>query len=434
MLSRHSQIRQQVNEIAQQLSRPGHIQKIFSTSRYLCFQVRLPGKSIVIYLGRGGGCEGIWSGTEIPNSFLRKRDRWLEWCRKNFTSSLLLSVDCDAQDRIVRLEVQKGGERSFLYVAWIGRDCYFALEDATSGSWFTSWNSQTQGAQGFEKFDEVGRVAFYDPVTSSVRVDVKELLASELALAERAARPKKKLKSLETKIEKIKIDIRKIKCADQLQEYLEATDPVSYESVPSLAVAELRYKFPAGLSTGWKRRGWLFAQVKRLREAEILQESRLTAAEAELRGLLAGSEKFENTLRVVSPHWNMREPLTTVVKKPPESDYVIHQMAGFKVGVGLSARGNDQLRSAWAKSEDWWVHASQQTSSHAIIKVENSGSVSTEAIVAAARLIAKQSGIAAAIVDVIFTQVKNVRGVTGSPGMVTYKKAKTMLCDLSSGE
>lgn len=434
MLSRHSQIRQQVNEIAQQLSRPGHIQKIFSTSRYLCFQVRLPGKNVVIYLGRGGGCEGIWVGAEVPNSFLRKRDRWLEWCRKNFTSSLLLSVECDAQDRIVRLEVQRGGERSFLYVAWIGRDCYFALEDVATGNWFTSWNSQSQGMDGFEKFDEVGRIAFTDPSPASVKVEVKDLLASELALAERAARPKKKIKALENKIGKIKIDLKKIQCSGQLQEFLEVTDPAVYESLPALAIGELRYKFPPGLSTGWKRRSWLFAQVKRLREAEILQSKRLATSERELQELVLGKDRFENTLKVVSPHWNSREVVEPVVKRPAESDYVVHQMTGFKVGLGLSARGNDQLRNTWASSEDWWVHASQQTSSHAIIKVENSGSVSTNAILAAARLLAKQSGITASIVDVIFTQVKNVRGVTGTPGMVTYKKAKTMLCDLSSGE
>ncbi len=69
-----------------------------------------------------------------------------------------------------------------------------------------------------------------------------------------------------------------------------------------------------------------------------------------------------------------------------------------------------------------------------MIKLFNSGVVGPSHLTVAARLIAKQSSIKAGEIDIIFTQLKNVRGVTGTPGMVTYKKEKRLLCDLMNEE
>ena len=91
------------------------------------------------------------------------------------------------------------------------------------------------------------------------------------------------------------------------------------------------------------------------------------------------------------------------------------------------------MRKLWAKSEDWWLHASAGPSAHAIIKLPQVGIPSPEQLTMAARLLAKRSGISATQLEIITTQVKNVRGVTGKPGMVTYKKPKILLCDLSDG-
>ena len=138
MIARHSQIRQQVQEMSSLLARPGHIQKIYSTARYLCLQVRVERKNVCLYLGSGGGFAVLWLSSSIPSSFLRKRDRWLEWCRSHLSSALLLNVTMDPLDRSICLRLQKAGARQDFYVSWIGRDSYFAFNDGLTGSCFST--------------------------------------------------------------------------------------------------------------------------------------------------------------------------------------------------------------------------------------------------------------------------------------------------------
>lgn len=429
MIARYSQIQQQVEMIAQTINRPGHIQKIFSTSRYLCFQVRVPGKNISIYVGRGGGCEGVWLGESIPQSFLRKRDRWLEWCRKNFSSSLLLNIKMDPLDRGIVLETQKGGVVHSLYISWVGRHCYFALHNGEDKTWFTSWSNSKEGDATFEIFDEVGRRKVEDRVSSESAVSIETLLEEELNLAKRTARPKQKIKSLKSKISKIAGDLVKIERWQSMQETVEKNDPTNYENETQFVHFELKYKFPKALSP-WQKRSWLFEQIKRLREAEKLQRNRFQEAQNELARLETNTEITENLLTVIGPNWKQQELEKKLVKKSEQGDYQVHSFNEYKIAIGLSAQGNDQMRKNWAKADDWWVHASSGASAHAIIKLEKSGVPTPGHLKEAAILIAKQSGISASELEVISTAVKNVRGVSGTAGMVTYKKSKKLLCEL----
>jgi predicted ribosome quality control (RQC) complex YloA/Tae2 family protein len=429
MIARYSQIKQQVEMISQTLIRPGHIQKIFSTSRYLCFQVRVPGKNISIYLGRGGGCEGLWLGDAIPSSFLRKRDRWLEWCRKNFSSSLILNVRMDSLDRGIVFETQKAGIIHSFYVSWVGRHCYFALHNSEDQTWFTSWSASQEGLPSFAIFDEVGRRQVEDRITNEDPIGISKLLEEELILAKRTAKPKQKIKSLKIKISKISGDLRKITQWKKMQETIEKVDPTIFETETHFVLADLKYKFPKALSS-WQKRSWLFDQVKRLKDAEKLQQVRLIEAEAELKKLETKSEVTENLLTVIGPNWKQHEAEKKESKKAEQGDFQIHALDDCKIAIGLSAQGNDQMRKTWAKSDDWWVHAANGTSAHAIIKLEKSGIPNPNHLKLAAVLIAKQSGISATELEVISTAVKNVRGVSGTAGMVTYKKSKKLLCRL----
>lgn len=431
MIARYSQIQQQVAVLSASLSRPGHVQKMYSTSRYLCLQIRVGGKNLSVYLGRGGGHEGLWLGEKIPASFLRLRDRWLEWCRKNFSSSLLLAVTMDPLDRGVAFDMQKGGAKQTFHVAWLGRNCYFACFDHASQKWFTSWRGSFEGVAGFEIFDELGRKSFNDVAPPPALTPIEFLLNEEDAHARKGAVPKQKIKSLRTKIGRIKQDLARIAQWEDFQKWLSALDPASLEPLEKIEHGDLAYKFPKGLST-WQKRDWTFGQIKRLRSVESLQQGRLRESEQLLTEMEAGKEITENPLRPLGPIWkNVSPSQATAITN--EGDYFVHALEGFKVAVGASAQGNDQLRKLWAKAEDWWLHASIGTSAHAIIKLPAEGIPSPGQLTEAARLLAKRSGISATQLEIITTQVKNVRGVTGKPGMVTYKKQKILLCDLSDG-
>lgn len=394
-------------------------------------QIRVGGKNISLYLGRGGGHEGVWLGEKIPPSFLRLRDRWLEWCRKNFSSSLLLAVTMDPLDRGVAFDMQKGGEKQTFHVAWLGRNCYFACFDHASKKWFTSWKGSFTGSAGFEIFDEIGRKSFGDVSPPAPLTPIEDLLKEEDLHARKGAVPKQKIKSLRTKIGRIKQDLARIAQWEAFQGWLSSLDPASLETMEKIQHGDLAYKFPKGLSA-WQKRDWAFGQIKRLRSVEGLQQARLRESEQLLAEMEAGKEITENPLRPQGPVWkNVSASLAAPITQ--EGEYAIHVLEGFKVGVGASAQGNDQLRKLWAKADDWWLHASAGTSSHAIIKLPSTGVPSPQQLTIAARLLAKRSGITAAQLEIITTQVKNVRGVTGKPGMVTYKKPKILLCDLSDG-
>ena len=67
-------------------------------------------------------------------------------------------------------------------------------------------------------------------------------------------------------------------------------------------------------------------------------------------------------------------------------------------------------------------------SAHAIIKLNNSGPVDPEMLHLAASILAYFSRFNGDWIPIIYTAVKNLKGVTGSPGMVIYKKEKHLRC------
>lgn len=429
MISRHSQIRQLVDLLALRLAdQPAHLQKIYSTSRYLSFQMRMPGKSFYLHIGRGGGYEGIWIGDTSPPSKLRLRDTWLEWCRKNLTSTLWQNINVDLCDRAICLEFRRAGEVLHWYVFWAGRTSYFAFH--RPDGWFLSWREGSSEAQGFAVFDEVGRRSekLNDEVPPPI-ASIDELWKKESEqLDKQQLPPKARFKSIETKIRKIEEDLFKIRQWKSAQDYLHNLDPETLSK--DFRFESLRYKFPAGLGA-WQKKEWLYGQLKRLKLADGHQQKRLEEAQQALLGLNNKPVLEESNLKPVKPVWkSMTAPASAT--QIQEDDYTVQSFDGFKIGLGLSAKGNDQLRKLWAKSEDWWVHAASGTSAHAVIKMADNGSPTPAQINQAARLIAKQSGITATQLEVVMTMIKNVRGVSGAPGMVTYKKNKTLLCDLET--
>lgn len=430
MISRYSQIRQQVKKLSELLRAPAHIQKIYSSAWYLCLQLRLPGKTFYLYLGRGGGHEGIWI-EEVPiPSILRLRDTWLEWCRKNLTSSLLNDVELDPQDRAIRLRFGHGGRAKDLYLLWAGRSSYFAFNDVSTGDWFIPWGGES--SEGFKVFDQVGRTQSARLEESDVPLaSIGELLELEKKQLEKLQNPKTKIKSLKRKIEKIQIDLTKIRSWSRFQDWISKQNPEELEGLVEIKFEDLRYKLPVGLS-GWQRRDWLFQQAKRLKLAESNQAERLKQTEIELESKLVKASVGANTIKPIRPVWGNVSPLKNKIEKL-EDDYDVHSYEGYKIGVGKTAQGNDQLRKSWSKPEDWWIHAASGTSAHAIIKLAVPGQVTPEQIKSSAFLIAKYSGSTASQLEVVLTQVKNVRGVPGKAGMVTYKKSKTLLCDLEEG-
>ena len=113
----------------------------------------------------------------------------------------------------------------------------------------------------------------------------------------------------------------------------------------------------------------------------------------------------------------------TEVTKSAEKSYEIHDFGNLSLGIGLSSNGNDQLRSDWAKKSDYWFHLDGDKSPHIIIKLKDLSLTENVFIVVASAMIS-YSKMDYREANLIYTQVKNLKGVKGASGKVTYKKEK----------
>ena len=93
------------------------------------------------------------------------------------------------------------------------------------------------------------------------------------------------------------------------------------------------------------------------------------------------------------------------------------------MGVGLSANGNDELRKNWAKKDDLWFHLEDLRSPHIICKLNNEV-LSENVLKLIGSVMIDYSEFDFSEANLIYTQVKNLKGVKGAPGMVNFKKEK----------
>jgi predicted ribosome quality control (RQC) complex YloA/Tae2 family protein len=195
-----------------------------------------------------------------------------------------------------------------------------------------------------------------------------------------------------------------------------------------LKVGAHKIKFEGDLNP-YERRNLLYEKIKKLKRGEGILNQRLLEA----KDLLAGKQtesKSSSTLAITKPVWGKEDKKEgqTLAKTPEKEDYKVFKFDGFSIGVGMSSTGNDQLRNKWAGKEDIWIHLEGLKSAHAIIKLHTNQAVSSSIINLAASIVAHFSQLQDDWIAIIYTPVKNLKGVTGSPGMVIYKKEKHLRC------
>ena len=110
MIQYYLDLQKQVKDICEQQLAYGQIQKIYSTSFFISFSIRSPGKTWHLYLGRGAGQEGAWLHNEAPPSSLRRKDTFLEYLRRHISSCSFVSLEMDQFDRILKFSYQKFGQ------------------------------------------------------------------------------------------------------------------------------------------------------------------------------------------------------------------------------------------------------------------------------------------------------------------------------------
>lgn len=434
MIQYYLDLKKQVKNIKENPLSQGQIQKIYSTAYYISLSIRAPGKTWNLYLGRGAGFEGVWLHDAPPPSVLRRKDNFLEYLRRHLTSCSFLDVNIDVHDRIVDFSYQKFGQRQSFLWFWKGRKLYFLhhYQDSpeTPFKLMLSWRGKAftptlDVGNLYDYFDEIGRKSEMNQDLSSPEiVSIKQLLEAELkvsSLKEKTSGPS----FLQRKMTNIQDDLRKAKQWEKLQSILDKGE--SLENIYELKVEDQKIKFEGDLNP-YERRNLLFQKIKKLKRGESILKERLGKVEDQMTGKEASSEKV-STIPMIKPIWGEEKPNQVVIApKNQTQEYKIYSVEQFQIGVGLNAQGNDQLRNKWSSKEDYWLHLDGQKSSHVIIKSPQQSVISSDILNFGASILAHFSQFNDDWIPIIYTQVKNLKGVSGAAGMVIYKKEKHLRC------
>jgi predicted ribosome quality control (RQC) complex YloA/Tae2 family protein len=412
----------------------GQIQKIYSTAFYVCLTIRARGKTRYLYLGRGAGHEGIWLHDSSPEPQLRKKDNFLEYLRRHLSSCSFKGILIDQHDRIIRLDYQKFGQTQSILWFWKGRKLYFVHYFTTSPDdphrLLLSWKNRASIPNVdirdlYSFFDEVGRTTgMKHDIQSPQNLSMDKLLAEEM-MASTLTTVSSGQAFLRRKRDNILEDLRKARQWEKLQQLLDKKE--SLDQMYELKVDDQKIRFESELNS-YERRDLVYQKIKKLKRGERILADRLALVEDELSG--KEQKKIpQSTLSIVKPVWGEeKQPKTLVKEKSTGLEYKVITIHGVQFGVGLNAHGNDQLRNKWASKTDHWIHLDGAPSTHVIVKLAPSETLNPDLLNVAASIVAHFSHFNGDWVPIIHTQVKNLKGVSGAPGMVIYKKEKHLRC------
>lgn len=408
----------QVCELVQFDIKGAQVQKIYSSSRYINFVCRKPGKTFSLFLGRGNHYEGIWLSELKLESSLRLRDQFLEYLRKYLVSTTIDSIELHEKDRIITINYFKSGKINKLGLFYKGRELYFYnhFYDANKNQTQTylSWsnkkiiNSFTQNP--FEELDiddlDKSKVNELISIENLLEEEKKEVLKSQ----------KKSVKKIDRKVKNIESDLKKIKESQKIYDYLNEANDLSKLDKKSI-IHGIRFNFKE--KDHFKRRDQIYNKIKRLKEVLGFMEDRLNQTQKENKAQ-KNKDIISNTLKPIKPIIKKVEVKTNSLKT--DLGYKLLNDEELVIGIGLSAKGNDQLRSSWAKKEDLWFHLDAQTSPHIIVKGDIVKVMDN--IIKIAKIMKSEAGLNTNEVNLMYTQVKNLKGIKSKPGSVIHKKTK----------
>ncbi|MAZ48797.1 MAG: hypothetical protein CME65_09545 [Halobacteriovoraceae bacterium] len=407
-------------------AKPAHIQKIFSSAYTLGISIRIPGKTLVLGLGRGKKVEGMWISEKNIPSELRVQDKFLAYLRSNLCNSVLVEVNIDTKDRIIELVYQKWGQKNSFFLFYNKKALNFVnyayQHKKESFFYLKSWeNKPVKWTEplSWNVFDDVGRKDLEDKNKRGRNITWEQILDREKEENTNQSQVKKVNKRIKRKVENIRRDLTKIRTYHQLMDLVETNGDLSV--LPKkYKIDDLKISFD--YPDHFKRRNQLYKKIKSLKKVESLVVDRLQSAEEQLNK--STKEFTTNSISPVAPGWNK------VINKPTlkststtKKDYKVFEFDKFKVAVGLSSKGNDSLRIEWAKKNDVWFHLDGDTSAHLILKSEEL-ELNEQVFDIVGSIILEYSGHDYSHANLLYTRVKDLKGVKGTPGKVIYKKEK----------
>ena len=383
--------------------------------------MRFPGKSVAIYIGRGNQYQGIFLADKLPPAYLRVQDRLLDYVRKYLVGTRLGKMEVDDKTMVSLLHFKtEHTDNSFLF-GYKERQLFFAKQ--TKDEIYTSWNGETV------KSDNI--LSLVDPFgpdkaqNSSQKVAmIEDYLKAEQKKVSGQPVQKKKEKFLSRKIDNITHDLEEVKNWSLIEDDLK-------EERIDLSADELKIHGQKiklyGMNSPWLKRDVIFKKIKKLKKAEEILTTRLSESQEEFENVKRGDFEFEVTKeKVIQPLW------ITHASKQSKSQNSEYNIKNFKLKnltgvIALDAASNDYIRTICSK-DHYWFHIENYPGSHCIVKTDDFSKLSLDDLAAIASLLRDYSRLEIREIPVLYSQLKNVKGMKGVKGEVIIKKPKHLRC------
>lgn len=397
------------------------LQKAYTTPHFIVLSVRFPGRTVAIYIGRGNQYQGVFLGDKMPPSYLRVQDRLLDYLRKYLVGARLGIMEVDSKNMAFLFHYKNEQPDNALLFGYKDRQLFFARQ--SKEEIYLSWSGETLLNQnllslvdqfGADKLS-AGQTGRESSVADYLKEEEKKISGQPVQ--------KKKEKFLAKKIQNISDDLVSVKNWHVLQEDLQE-DRLDLQG-NELKMHGQKIKF-TGLVSPWAKRDLVFKKIKKLKKAEAILSTRLVESEQEYANVKKGEFDFEVTKeKVIQPLWITHGKAI----KSQTSDYNVRH---FKIGnlsgvIGLDASSNDYIRAQSSK-DHFWFHLENYPGAHCIIKTDDFTKISFDDLTAIASMIRDFSKLSIMDIPILFSQLKNVKGLKGTKGEVIIKKPKHLRC------
>ena len=432
MKQAYQNLREVVSEIKEEGVWNSQIQKIYSTPHFIVMTLRMPGVTKYLYLGRGNGYEGIWIADLNAPSWARIRDGYLEYLRARLKGARIISIECYENDRIVNIEYKRQNTNQMLSLFWKGRKLYYIdakLENkkiVVYRPWHVKANLKIEKGELREVIENEWRTIEFglDEQKESRVYEISDYLKRLEILAKSDKSINKKKKFLERKKIKIISDLKKCGQIEGLKAIVE--EGLLEENIEFNGV-KIQFKKNEDY---YKRRNKVYEKIKGLKKgAEVLRE-RLREVDDHIEDSGVSRQEVFNIaqVKICRPVINEKKEESN---KETVKNFEKYKVENIELLIGRNAMENDYIRTKCSNKTDYWFHIEGETGAHIIAKTDSLEKMTEHFWITIGSILRDVSKLDKTQVTILYTQVKNLKGVKGQRGMVRYSKEKYRVVDYS---
>lgn len=427
----------------------GKIQKAYSCAHFIILAARYRGQTRYIYLGRGNNYEGFWENNKNIPSSIRLKDRYLDYIRKYLVGTRFGEIIFDDKDRIIHIPYYKHSNLGVFSIFWKGRQLYFSntyIDEKGDRRLYLCWenlrdnklNIDSESLDGLLKeittrFTGIGREDLKSRGDKRNKfMSLDEYISKQNGTTTLKVFPKRKKKFFQRKQARISQDILKVQKWRELRDIAEDQEYV-FPSEKEFRLLDIKFKIDKSWNQ-FKIRDLVFKKVKSFRAAEEILKKRLENTKSEVISWNTGEVFIKSaTTKAISPEWFKGKKQKGKLNISEENVQVLeYEINGKRLAIGKTSLSNDYLRAQWAKKDDLWFHIDSMKSSHLIIKVQNISDLNSAEMELIGSIIRDMSKLEVLQIPLVFTQVKNIKGVKGKPGSVIVKKQRYLVVNYVS--